>query len=276
MLVVPYGSSHENWKAALSHTSPIWDELPHVETVIIVEDFEFPLKQISSKYLETVLIPLKEQAILNHPQGHLTLVPSKKLVELASHKDKFYNFLTDQGFKEYFSQPLDVPDFSTSFIVKRLQGEGGLGIFLVWDEKRYEEVLQQPSLQGQPYILEEYIEGDNEYVFYVVCKGGEILWHASLMGQPPTDSHVQKGSFTNASEITISSDIYDVFKDIFKALNYDGPANFNYKLKDNKPIIFEMNPRIGGTLMDPKFKHLLSGCLQAITLNAYLQERETI
>jgi len=276
MLVVPYGSSHENWKAALSHTSPIWDELPHVETVIIVEDFEFPLKQIASKYAETVLIPLKEQAILNHPQGHLTLVPSKKIVEIASYKDSFYDFLTVHGFKDYCPQLLDAPDFNTPFIVKRLQGEGGWGIFLVWDENRYKEVLQQPSLQGEPYRLEEYIEGDDEYIFYVVCKKGEILWHASLMGQPPTDSRVQKGSFANASEVEITKEVYSVFKGIFKALNYDGPANFNYKLKNNKPIIFEMNPRIGGTLMDPKFKHLLVNCLKTITLNAYLQERETI
>jgi carbamoylphosphate synthase large subunit len=276
MLVVLYGSSHENWKTALSHTSPIWDELPHVETVVIVEGSELPLKQIASKYSETVLVPLKEQAILDHPQGHLTLVPSKKLVELASHKDKFYNFLTGHGFKDYFPQLLDSPDFNTSFIVKRLQGEGGFGIFLVWDEARYEEVLQQPSLQGQPYRLEEYIEGDDEYVFYVVCKGGEILWHASLIGQPPVDSRVQKGSFANASEVEISLDVYKVFESIFKALNYNGPANFNYKLKGGKPIIFEMNPRVGGTLMNPKFNHLLAGCLKAITLNAYLQEREII
>ena len=119
MLVVPYGNSHENWKAALSHTSPIWDELPHVETVIIVEDFDFPLKQIASKYAETVLIPLKEPAILDHPQGHLTLVSSKKLINLASHKDKFYDFLTDHGFKKYFPQPLDAPNFSKKITRRR-------------------------------------------------------------------------------------------------------------------------------------------------------------
>ena len=276
MLVVPYGSSHENWKAALSHTSSIWDELPYVETVIVLEDLNFPLKEVSSKYSNTVLLPLKEPAILDHPQGYLTLVPSKKIVDLASYKDTFYNFLIEHGFKEYFPKPLDAPDFTTPFILKRLHGEGGFGIFLVWNEERYKEVLTQPSLKNEPYILEEYIEGDDEYIFYVVCKKGEILWHASLMGQPPTDSRVQKGSFANASEVEITKEVYSVFKGIFKALNYDGPANFNYKLKNNKPVIFEMNPRIGGTLMDPKFKHLLVNCLKTITLNAYLQERETI
>jgi carbamoylphosphate synthase large subunit len=276
MLVVPYGNSHENWKAALSHTSSIWDELPHVETVIIVEDLEFPLKQVSSKYAEAVLIPLKEQAILDHPLGYLTLVPSKELVHLASHKELFYNFLSKHGFKENFPQSLDAPDFNKPFMIKRLHGEGGLGIFLVWDEKRYKEVLTQPSLKNEPYVLEEYIEGDDEYIFYAVCKSGEILWSASLVGKPPVDSRVQKGSFTNAVEVEIPLEIYNVFKDILKTLNYEGPANFNYKLKNNKPVIFEMNPRVGGTLMDPKFKHLLSGCLKTITLNAYLQERDTI
>jgi carbamoylphosphate synthase large subunit len=273
MLVVPYGSSHENWKEALSHTSPIWNELPYVETVVVVDDVNFPLKQISSKYAKTVLIPLKESAILDHPQEYLTLVPPKEVVDISYNKDVFYNFISEHGFKNNLPQQLDAPDFSRPFIVKRLCGEGGLGIFLVWDEDRYKEVMQQPSLKDQPYRLEEYVEGDDEYVFYAVCKDGKILWNANLMGQPPIDSRVQKGSFTNASVVKVTSEVYEVFKGILKAFNYEGPANFNYKLKDNKPIIFEMNSRIGGTLMDPKFSHLLSGCLKAITLNAYKKER---
>jgi carbamoylphosphate synthase large subunit len=274
MLVIPYGNSHENWKTALSHSSTIWDDLPYVETVILVDDLNFPLKQVSSKYEKTVLIPLKESNILSHPQGYLTLVPSKEIIQIASYKDKFYDFLTKHGFKENFPQPLDDVDFTAPFILKRLHGEGGFGIFLVWDEKRYKEVLTQPSLKNEPYVLEEYIEGDDEYIFYAVCKSGEILWSASLVGKPPVDSRVQKGSFTNAAEVEIPLEIYNVFKDIFKALNYEGPANFNYKLKNNKPVIFEMNPRMGGTLMLPQFNHLLSGCVKAITLNAYLKESE--
>ena len=274
MLVVPYGSSHENWKTALSHTSTIWADLPYVEAVVVVNDLEFPLKQIASKYSKTVLIPLKESNILSHPEGYLTLVPPKEVVHIASYKDKFYNFLIEQGFQEYIPQTLDAPDFNTPFIVKRLHGEGGLGIFLVWDKDRYSEVMQQPSLKNEPYILEEYIEGDDEYVFYVVCKDGEILWSASLVGQAPTDSRVQKGSFANASEVEINAEVLDVFTAIFKALKYTGPANFNYKLKNNKPIIFEMNPRMGGTLMNPQFSHLLSECVKAITSNAYLQDKE--
>jgi biotin carboxylase len=92
------------------------------------------------------------------------------------------------------------------------------------------------------------------------------------VAQPPKDSRVQKGSFTNASEIELSEEIYKVFERILKAFNYEGPANFNYKLKDGKPIIFEMNPRMGGSMMKPKFRHLVAGCVEAIIINAYLKE----
>ena len=272
MLVIFYGEIWEDWKGALSHTSTTWDNLPYVETVLLVEDSEFPLKQIASKYPDTVLIPLKEQVILDHPQGYKTLIPSKELVHTASYKNLFYELLSEHGFKDYYPQELSSPDFSKPFIVKRLHGESGLGIFLIWDEPRYNLILKEQSLKNQPFILEEYIEGDDEYVFYVVCKGGEILWHASLVAQPPKDSRVQKGSFTNASEIELSEEIYKVFERILKAFNYEGPANFNYKLKDGKPIIFEMNPRMGGSMMKPKFRHLVAGCVEAIIINAYLKE----
>jgi carbamoylphosphate synthase large subunit len=272
MLVVLYGKIWEDWKGILSQTSTVWADLSYVERVLLVEEFEFPLTQVASKYSETVLIPLKEQGILEHPQGYKTLIPSEELVNTASYKNLFYELLSTLGLKEHYPQELSSPDFSKPFIVKRLHGESGLGVFLVWDEPRYNLILQQQSLKNHPFVLQEYIEGDDEYVFYVVCKGGEVLWHASLVGQPPIDSRVQKGSFANASEIEISEEVYKVFEGICEALNYEGPATFNYKLKDGKPIIFEMNPRMGGSMMKPKFRHLVSGCMKAITLNAYLKE----
>ena len=272
MLVVLYGKSWDNWMDALAPTSNLWKDLTHVEKVITVEGLGFPLQDIANNYKTTVVIPLKEEHILTHPKGYLSLIPSKDVIDIVSYKTNFYNLLTKNDLGEHFPKQLTSPNFAKPFIIKRLNGAGGEGIFLVWNQDRYEKALQQPSLKGQPYILEEYIEGDNEYVFYCVCKDGELLWSTSLIAQPPTDSRVQKGSFTNAAETQIKPDVYDIFKTIFKLLNYNGPANINYKLKEGKPIIFEINPRFGGTLMDPKFRHLLSEQVKTITLNAYVQE----
>ena len=50
MLVIFYGTIWEDWKGALSHTSTIWDDLPYVDTVLLVEDLEFPITQVANKY----------------------------------------------------------------------------------------------------------------------------------------------------------------------------------------------------------------------------------
>ena len=41
----------------------------------------------------------------------------------------------------------------------------------------------------------------------------------------------------------------DLFGDILGKLDYEGAACFNYKLADDAPRIFEINPRFGGSLV---------------------------
>jgi carbamoylphosphate synthase large subunit len=154
--------------------------------------------------------------------------------------------------------------------MKRLDLYGGVGVALIWDQERYEWALNNHRFKGQRYVVQEYIEGDAEYVTQVMCKDGDLLWHCTFEGPVPKDGKVNMGPFANKI-ITIEPEVLEVFRKIFKLANYSGPANVNFKLRNGKPVIFESNPRFGGTMFLSMFRPQLKQSIMTLLNNAYLQ-----
>ena len=274
MLVVIYGKGlWPTWSEALRADSPFWEGLSSIEKVIEVDTLDFPLKEICKNYNKSVLIPLSVENNLTHPKGCLTLVSSKETLNTFNNKGLFYNFLKENGLEEYFPKTIEItsstPEFP--FIMKRLDLYGGVGIALIWDQKRYEWALNNRRFKGQNYVIQEYVEGDVEYVTQVMCKNGSVLWHVTFEGPVPKDGKVNMGPFAENKIVTIEQKVLEVFFKIFKLANYSGPANVNFKLRDGKPVIFESNPRFGGSMFLPMFRPQLKQSIMTLLNNAYLQ-----
>jgi predicted ATP-grasp superfamily ATP-dependent carboligase len=103
-----------------------------------------------------------------------------------------------------------------------------------------------------------------------MCKDGDLLWHCTFEGPVPKDGKVNMGPFANKT-ITIEPEVLEVFRKIFKLANYSGPANVNFKLRNGKPVIFESNPRFGGTMFLSMFRPQLKQSIMTLLNNAYLQ-----
>jgi carbamoylphosphate synthase large subunit len=274
MLVVIYGKGlWPSWKDALGAESEFWKEFSSIEKVIEVDDLDFPLQDICKNYNKSVLIPLSVQDNFKHPKGCLTLVSSHDTLNTFNNKDLFYKFLDRNGLQEYFPKFLDItsdtPEFP--FIMKRLDLYAGVGIALIWDQERYEWALNNHMFKDHQYLVQEYVEGDVEYVTQVMCKDGDVLWNVTFEGPVPKDGKVNMGPFAENKIVTMETEVLDVFRKIFKLANYSGPANVNFKLRDGKPIIFESNPRFGGSMFLPMFRPQLKQSITALLNNAYLQ-----
>lgn len=100
------------------------------------------------------------------------IVRGNKNTECVDNKFKFYNKLKNKFDVPLTFQPSDVGELNeilqqytnNQFILKPLQGSGGLGIFLLNNEscdelKQVNEIYENISLEN--YILQEYIEGTN-------------------------------------------------------------------------------------------------------------------
>lgn len=272
MNVLIYGKGlWHTWDDALA-SSNLWSNFPFVEKVSRIQSevstFNVGIVQENA----TVIIPLSVPDILDCPKGFVSLIPPKRTLTCFDRKDYFYSFMESNQLQEFIPIGVDVGarDKSYPFILKRVDLSSGIGVSKIQDEQMLSEVLLHSTFMGQDIVAQEYVEGDLEYVTHVVCKDGEVVWQTTLEGEVPSETGINKGAFAERMS-TLDPNVLQVFCRIFSLANFSGPACINFKVKDGKPKIFEINPRFGGSLMLPKFRAQLIESIQAILAHAYLQ-----
>ena len=132
-------------------------------------------------------------------------------------------------------------------IKKNVIGYAGYGISII---NNLEEAIKQDNI-----VVSEYIEHETFYSGHFLINKGiiieQIYFESSTNGDK---SFIQKSSIKNYKIITVDelgekSDI-KIFDEIFKDLNYSGFACPNFIIVNKNIIIFEINPRVGGSLMN--------------------------
>ena len=83
------------------------------------------------------------------------------------------------------------------------------------------------------------------------------------------------GSSVTLRSVETSASVLAAFSKIMASFAYDGPVNINYKMVHDRrkpgrkwPVIFDVNPRLGGSLMRPENLDLLVAPLRHIIFSA--------
>ncbi len=177
-------------------------------------------------------------------RGRKFLHPSPQVVELCDDKLALNRFLIAEGF-EGFIPPLRPPGPPYPYIWKQRQGYFGLhcrviagpedeaGLDLT-DEAWFAQALSLGAVEYATHLLRA--SGRLRYALTVTYQmaGGDLVRGGV---QAPLDNAMARGS-----------PCLDVFAAILERLDYEGVACFNYKLAGGRPMIFEINPRYGGSL----------------------------
>ena len=205
------------------------------------------------------------------------IVRGNKNTESVENKFKFYKKLKNKFNVPLTFQPSDVGELNeilqqysnNQFILKPLQGSGGLGIFLLNNEscdelKQDNEIYQNISLEN--YILQEYIEGTN-ISSSVLSSHNERknLINSRLITEHDlgNDSYEYSGNILplnensfrmfngNQTEINaneINDEMKNTSEDLIKQFNLIGSNGVDYILDNNGELkIIEINPRFQGT-----------------------------
>lgn len=118
-------------------------------------------------------------------------------------------------------------------------GSGGVGI----------EIVYSINTESNDIIISEYIQHIEYYTGHHLVLNGVILDKVYFCSSQLYENGIRKGRIIN---YTISHELPaedTIFYNIFKNLNYSGFANSDFIIKDNNIIIFEINPRPGGSLI---------------------------
>ena len=205
------------------------------------------------------------------------IVRGNKNTECVDNKFKFYNKLKNKFNVPLTFQPSDVWELNeilqqytnNQFILKPLQGSGGLGIFLLNNESSHElkqlnEICQNISLEN--YILQEYIEGTN-VSSSVLSSHDDIknLINSRLITEHDlgNDSYEYSGNILPLDENSfkmfngyrteidadeLNDEMRNTSEDLIKEFDLIGSNGVDYILDKNGELkVIEINPRFQGT-----------------------------
>ena len=205
------------------------------------------------------------------------ILRGNKNTESVDDKFKFYNKLKNKFNVPLTFQPSDVGELNeilqqytnNQFILKPIQGSGGLGIFLLNNESSHElkqlnEICQNISLEN--YILQEYIEGTNVSSSVLSSHddrknliNSRLITEHDLGNESyeysgnilPLDENSFRMFNDNRTEINadeLNDEMKNTSEDLIKEFNLIGSNGVDYILDKNGELkIIEINPRFQGT-----------------------------
>jgi hypothetical protein len=100
-------------------------------------------------------------------------------------------------------------------------------------------------------VVSEYINHNEYYSGHFLIYKGEILKNIFFKGSNDDPNLIRKGPITSY-QVVESNDMQadmSVFEKLFKDLNYSGFACPEFTIVDKKIVMFEINPRPGGSLI---------------------------
>lgn len=180
------------------------------------------------------------------------LAPAQATVTLCDDKLAFNRFLIAEGFGAHVPTLIDPPPRHFPVILKARRGEWGVGVTAINDQAAYQAAAGQ--LTAGRAFLQANVPGATEYALHTLACDGRLIWHGLIRyWMPETLDGIAyvKGHDCPplSSEFSDNSPHLDIFSAILARLRYTGTACFNFKLTAAGPMIFELNPRPGSSLM---------------------------
>lgn len=209
-----------------------------------------------------VIMPLSEYGTGTLIAFNNLLKYSHKLLVPASLEN--YNKARDKGLLAMHMEKYGIPAPKSvviehpSNILKKCQGlrlpvlakpaldtGGGKGIIKIEDQADLEGLIRNTKI-NYPFVLQEYIEGDDAGC-NVLCRNGEILAYTIQKGFLYSDKPY---SPQIGLVMEYEQEVLDIAKKLMKSLTWNGVANIDllYDRTSGNYLVLEINPRYWSTV----------------------------
>jgi hypothetical protein len=245
--VVLVGIHSDDWMAALSPDSEIWNTFCHIHKIshysTLPKTFR-GIKQLS-------VIPLMEQDALHVPTWAPVLKSSNSLIEQLQNKKLFKVLMEKNSFSHLLPTHYgNINEVIYPAIIKSPIGAGGASVQLIKNVLELKAFISLQKMNFADLIIQEFIPGVNEYVAHFVAKNGEILYEKYYSFKLKQNTWIRTPAITQcSSRIEMSNNHSQIFHSVLKKIGYSGPINIDFKIQDEQIRIFEINPRLGGSMM---------------------------
>lgn len=178
-----------------------------------------------------------------------------ELVQTFDDKVRFIRYMDDYGLMDlvpevyvvqHDGQRIDYGEIRYPCIFKHAVTFGGTGSSVHLDPSR------PPDLDGVPsdtaYIVQEFIPGNVEYGGHLYLENGAVVRSLYYRGTRDASIQIQRGHMARYDRLETIDEAADI-ENIFASVPFTGFACVDFKVVDGRPKVFEINPRMGGTLI---------------------------
>jgi carbamoyl-phosphate synthase large subunit len=241
----PHWRSGGHWLGCYAHKIPMADDKSYLnELKRIIRDNQIDILFVGTD-TELPLLAQKREEI-EKEFGLKIVISDKKVIDIGNDKWQTANFLKDNGFPFPYSvlstDKKGIADLKNKaaypYFAKPVDGARSKGIVRVDNEDILNEITKTPN----NLVIQEYISDEHgEFTSGCLVLGG----HPKAVVTLKRD--LRDGNTYRAFYDKKFSQYDDFIKKVSKRLGIEGPCNFQFRIRDNEPVIFEINARFSGT-----------------------------
>ncbi len=269
--IVIFGEFADDWLSTFLDPK-IWTGIEGVTEVVRVADrpgARLPPPAFADS--RTVVIPLGLPNIRNCPTHLPALIPDGRALDALGNKKSFAAYMAAGGLAD-FCPKVFAADEEAGFpcVIKRADLGAGWGIAIARSPEDLARLRQATDWRGKDCVVQAFVPGAIEHVTHCVCRDGVILWHCSFACEMQHPEQIRSGMEDQTITPAVATPrVLDQIGRVLAPLGYSGPCCVDYKLSPAGDIvIFEINPRFGGTLMMPQHADRLREALACIIRHA--------
>lgn len=271
-----YGTHSGDWMRALVPSAAVWSSIDLLGHVVHVPAGEADAKARLRPDLYPVFLPLMEGHTRALPAHAASLTPAPELIDLLENKDLFGVYLEELGLAAHAPRHFwSIDEVEYPCVFKPVGLNGGQGVAVISDEEELRAAIAGHVVDEGRYLLQSLTVGADEFVTHALLRDGKVIWDTTFLyllgGTAVVRTAVVTGDCAVRRAPTARA-VLDLLDWIGADLGFSGPVNVDYKIIDGKPIIFEINPRLGGSLMRPENADLLGEALRRIVHSAASSE----
>lgn len=223
-----------------------------IPNIFIINNGDINVNYLT-ELINNIIIPLKYEHIKfvteNFKDMGIFLCPDYKIIEILNNKIMFHKFMVKNNFQNmipimYKINNKILRSVEYPCILKLAETFGGYGSYICND--KYE--LKKKEYKYKNYFVQEFISGNTEYSAHLFIFKGIIKHGVCYSIVHTTKIYIQRGKMIKYKKIKRFD--WSVFSKIFTVLNYTGFVCIDFKIVDNEIKIFEINPRLGGTIVN--------------------------
>ena len=173
------------------------------------------------------------------------IIPSNYCIDLCNNKEAFVEHLEKNDLGVF--TPKINGNLSFPYILKKKIGAWGVDTYIIHNSK--DELARIKEIHSGNYFRQQFIEGREEYAAHVVISNNTIVFFKALRSIF-NEKYFVKGKHYKPVSVTEvdHNHLKSTFRDILVSMGYQGVCCFDYKIVNNNLMIFEVNPRYGGSM----------------------------